>query len=310
MTHIQRSQAVIFAVNVTLATVIAPQVAATPAGLLRIDSGSGGVAISATTIDWYAPIGPPFGAFLVGSGTTLTSSGGSPIAGTSGVLLDLNAATTPLPVRGFLTLTAYPALIFDLTQLGPGVANTICSGLAIGESCSPGAGSPFILTRTGTGVLVSLSVAGIARDGTFPEANWLGTFTTQVVRLGTITAPTPHDIQTFFLGNENAVISSTYSAEIMVEGTQPPPNPQPQPLASFTATGCSLVGYGGTYTGRAALVKTPSGRIHGNCHAKLTSGNPVPETLNTSLMAETPFGLVSCEVLLTPSGGASLTCHR
>jgi hypothetical protein len=168
MTHVQHRQSVVFAAGVVLAITIVPRVHATPAGLLRIDSGSGGVAITATTIDWYTPVGPPVGAFVVGSGTTLTGLGGSPSIGSSGFLVDLNVATT-FPVRSFLTLTSVPNLALDLTQLGPGVANTNCSGLTIGASCSASAGSPFILTRIGTGVLVSLSMAGVSRDGTLPE---------------------------------------------------------------------------------------------------------------------------------------------
>ena len=140
---------------------------ATTIGLLRVDSGAGGVTVGLTSVDWL-PTGLGTGTFLIGAGTTLTSALGSPVAGTTGTVLDLSGGTV-LPVANFMTFTTVPGLAFDLGFLGPGSANTNCAGLAIGGSCSVFAGSPFILTLTPTGTGVILAVGGIARDGTTPS---------------------------------------------------------------------------------------------------------------------------------------------
>src|SRR5437867_68706 len=123
-------------------------------GLLRTDSGSGIVTVTLTSVDWVP------NTFIVGNpippGPALTSSVGSPAVGSTGNILDFSAIT-PLPLLNFMTFPALPGLAFDLAAIGPGSANTNCSGLAVGQSCSPYVGSPFVLTNLGTSTGVSLA---------------------------------------------------------------------------------------------------------------------------------------------------------
>jgi hypothetical protein len=224
---------------------------ASPIGLLRLDSGAGGVNVSLTTIDWTPPVGPPNGAFLVAAGTTLTSAAGNPAVGSTGLILDITTGTI-LPLLSFMTFPALPGLSFDLTQLGPGSANTNCAGLSmVGQSCSPFLGSPFILTLTTTGTGITLSAAGVARDGTLPNSTWMGNYTSQLSVLpglppGTVVRPV--DVQNFFgctaasIGpfgctNQQAVISSSYSGEFIASVT-----PIPEPATVLLVGAPALVG--------------------------------------------------------------------
>jgi hypothetical protein len=218
-----RQLAVAAAVIATVG-VFAADLTATPVGLLRLDSGAGGVTVGLAFIDWTPPGGPTGGTFVVGVGTTLTSAVGNPAVGSTGTLLDLGPGN-PLPVSNFMTFTGLAGLAFDLTAVGPGSANTNCTGLAIGASCSIFVGSPVILTNIETGTSVTLSASGIARDGTTPSA-WLGAFTTQIA--GT----SPAQIQSLFgcspgsgpgaCTNPSATVSSTYSGEFIAR-TVPEP---------------------------------------------------------------------------------------
>lgn len=238
------------ALMVAAVAILLQPASASPIGVLRLDSGAGGVNVSLTTIDWFPPTGPPNGSFVVSAGTTLTSAVGSPAVGSTGNLLDLNVAN-PLPVTGFITFPALPALVFDLSSIGPGSASTNCAAVtSIGQSCSPFLGSPFILTLTSTGTGVLLAVGGTAHDGTPPNSNWLGTLSTQITVLSTVPAGTvvkPVDIQNFFgctaasvgpggCTNQNAVITSSYSGELNATVTA-----IPEPT-SFLLLGGGLVG--------------------------------------------------------------------
>ena len=187
---------------------------ATTIGLLRVDSGAGGVTVGLTSVDWL-PTGGGTGTFVIGAGTTLSSALGSPVATSTGTVLDLSGGTV-VPLANFMTFTTVPGLAFDLGFVGPGSANTNCAGLAIGGSCSIFVGSPFILTLTPTGTAVVLAVGGIARDGTTPS-NWSGNFTTS------ISSQTPLQIQQAFgcatgqgptaCTNPTATIGSTFAGE-------------------------------------------------------------------------------------------------
>ena len=199
---------------------------ASTVGLLRVDSGSGGVIVGLNSIDWL-PTGGGTGTFVVGAGTTLTSAVGGPVAGTTGTLLDLSGGAI-LPVNNFMTFSTSPGLAFDLGFVGPGSSNTNCAGLAIGGSCSIFVGSPFILTFTPTGTAVILAVGGIARDGTTPS-NWSGNFETSIAGL------TPLQIQETFgclagqgpaaCTHPTATIGSTFAGEFMATATSvPEPN--------------------------------------------------------------------------------------
>jgi hypothetical protein len=196
---------------------------ATPVGLLRLDSGAGGVTVGLNFIDWTPPVGGGNGTFLVGAGTTLSSALGGPAPGSSGTLLDLVSAP---PIANFMTFTTVPGLVFDLGVVGPGSANTNCSGLLVGQSCSIFVGSPIILTASDTGTSVTLSASGTARDGVGPVAPWLGSFTTQIA------GRSPASIQAQFGCSPgagpgsctfpNQTVSSTYSGEFLAQ-TVPEP---------------------------------------------------------------------------------------
>jgi hypothetical protein len=214
---------------------VSTNASATTIGLLRVDSGAGGVTVGLNSLDWL-PTGGGTGTFLVGAGTTLTSAVGSPAAGSAGTVLDLSGGTV-LPLANFMTFATAPGLAFDLGFLGPGSANTNCAGLPIGGSCSVFVGSPFILTLTPTGTAVVLAVGGIARDGTTPS-NWSGNFTT------TISNQTPLQIQATFgcaagqgpaaCTNPTATIGSTFAGEFTA-------TPVPEPN-SIGLLGLGLIG--------------------------------------------------------------------
>ena len=72
---------------------------ATTIGLLRVDSGAGGVTVGLNSVDWL-PTGGGTGTFVIGAGTTLSSALGSPVAGSTGTVLDLSGGTV-LPARQF-----------------------------------------------------------------------------------------------------------------------------------------------------------------------------------------------------------------
>lgn len=199
-------------------------------GLLRTDSSAGIVQVTLTTIDWQP------NTFIVGGGTTLSSSVGSPAVGSTGAILDFNAAT-PLPLLDFMTFPALPGLALDLTFVGPGVG-TDCTQVV----CSPYVGSPFILTKVGTSTAVSLAVGGFATDTSINTSIWSGAFTTQLAGM------TPAQVQAFFgcttgstvftCTNPTGHLESTVSGEFIATVTQ-----VPEPV-SLTLLGGGLLGIG------------------------------------------------------------------
>jgi hypothetical protein len=64
------------------------------------------------------------------------------------------------------------------------------------------------------------------------------------------------------------------------------------------------------YVGSGTLLLASSGRVNGTCHAKIVDGEPVDSQLRTSITADSPFGLLPCDVVVAPSGSAMFTCHR
>lgn len=198
-----------------LAVVVGSLASAAPLGYIDVaNCASGGVTVSATTIDWTLPAGPTNGCIQTGGATNVSYTGGGPlIAGVSGTILDLAIAIPP-PITDFLAFAGNANLHFNLTGLGPGVANTTCSTGNVGDpACSVFAGSPFVLTPTPGGTAVSLAASGIATDGSAETSPWFGGFTTQ------ITGQTPAAIQANILAGFS--VSSTYSASFVVGVPEP-----------------------------------------------------------------------------------------
>ena len=191
---------------------------ASPVGVLNLANCSGGGAIvDLFTITWM-PTGtvPGTGCIDTGLGTSVVYSGGTLGAGVAG-----NIKNQPSAPDHFMDFPAVsPVLDFLLLGFGPGDANTVCTGLAIGASCSVAAGSPFVLTNLGGGQSsVELEAHGTVSD-TAGSSNWVGAFTTQLNL-------TPDTIQSVILGGGS--ISSTYSAQVVATA--------PEPLSMFLIGG-------------------------------------------------------------------------
>ena len=173
-------------------------------GMFNISNcAGGGVGIAATTID-FLPAGGGNGCMQTNFGTNITYTGGGPLGqNVQGLARDLAAGGGT--VLDFMTFAGNPNLHFDLTALGPGVANLNCAGLVLGASCSPFAGSPLILTSSAIGTSLSLSATGSARDLSAALSSWTGAFSTQIATL------TPAQIQTLL--NGGGTLTSTYSRQ-------------------------------------------------------------------------------------------------
>lgn len=190
--------------------------ALTPTASASMISGSlsltnctgGGVTVNSTNIDWTQTVNGGDGCIATGTGTSVTYDAGTLTEGdSSGVILDLSMPTS-FPVVDFITFTSASGLHFDLSTILPSTANTDCSALGIGDSCSVFAGSPFLLTKSANGTSVTLSVSGTAGDLSGDMATWGGNFTTQFFNM------TPAQIQTTILGGES--LSNTYSGTFAV----------------------------------------------------------------------------------------------
>jgi hypothetical protein len=203
-------------------------------GSLNVANCSGGgVTVSATTIVWSPPtLGGTAGCINTGIGTSLTYSGGTLLPGATGNILDLTAGGGA--VNNFMTFLG-TTLDFVLTGLGPGSANTTCSGLAVGASCSVAASSPFILTNVGNGNTAgSLSALGTIVDGGVTSV-WSGAFTTQVNQ-------TAAAIQTTELAGGS--ISSTQSGQFTVTAVPEPGTVSILMLGSAVLLGFSRLRFG------------------------------------------------------------------
>lgn len=249
----------VFSVTALLA---ASTLSATPTGFLSITNvTNGGVAVSATRIDWYPttnPVGMPAGTgdFATGGFTSIDYSGGTLTATTNpyGQIKDLDVSTpsvanfiqfyagASLPTPpGTGTLQSSP--VFDLVSVAPGGAAqgalSNCEGITgVGQSCSPLVSfggttfvSPFVLTNRGAYTDVSLGVNLLGRDSTGAIA-WAGGFTTQVtvqdgVRL------TPDAIQRII--NSGGAITNTYSGTFSASAV-----PEPASLALIGSGFCLI----------------------------------------------------------------------
>jgi hypothetical protein len=86
----------------------------------------------------------------------------------------------------------HAAILYTATAVGPGSANTNCAAVVnVGDSCSLFAGSPIILTKSGTGTTITFSVVGTVTDGA-GSSTWVGQFT------GMVANQSPSQIQSFF----------------------------------------------------------------------------------------------------------------
>jgi hypothetical protein len=183
---------------------------ASPIGTLGIGS-SGVVTATLTSILFTADVGfvgvcP--GATCngdVNSGTNLVFSGG-PLTTNEGILINNGQAFGTPPPAGagffnpFLQFANHPGLTFTLLGVFGGSANTNCAGLTTGQSCSileNGTPSPVVLTASGNGSNVSISMFGTATDGN-GVSNWSGQFA------ATVPDMTPFQILQFFCGADAA----------------------------------------------------------------------------------------------------------
>jgi len=170
--------------SLVLCFAITNPVMAAPIGNLNIANCSGGgVTVTINTIVWAPPgVASNTGCIDTGLGTNITYSGGTLGPGVQGDIQDLVFA--PGSVDNFMTFPAPgPTLLdFVLTTVGPGSTTTDCHSLAVGDTCSVFAGSPFILTNLGT----NLTGVGFAVGGTVSDANgtaaWSGAFTVQLTQ--------------------------------------------------------------------------------------------------------------------------------
>jgi len=167
---------------------------------------SGGVSVNLTLIDWLLPAGGGNGCTQTGQGTNLGFVGGPLLPGVQGVIKDLNPPGGG-PVPSFITFAG--GLVFNLSGIGPGPANVVCSSNFTdinAAACSVAPNTPFKLTTTGTGTGVTLPAFGTATDSSGVFSSWSGQFS------ATFAGIAPSQIQ-------DAILNGTTVAPFCSAGT-------------------------------------------------------------------------------------------
>lgn len=200
--------------------------ASTTYNLSVANCSGGGATVTATTIVW-SPNGTAMntGCIDSGIGTDVAYMGGTLLPNDVGNIMDLSAGT--LPVNDFMTFSGTP-LDFVLTGIGPGLSNTNCALSPTNTTCSPFAGSPFVLTYLGANLTgVGLSVNGTVADLAGP-ATWSGSFTTQL----NLSASAIQTVET-----TGGSIASTQSGNFNVTVTPISSTPEPSTTAMLLMGG-------------------------------------------------------------------------
>jgi len=202
--------------------------------------GTGTLTVSQTSLT-FTPNDTTHFSTEVAAGTNVSFAGcptgvlGDPGCLTQGEGVDINGGlpiTSLGPIANFLTFQNTPSLVYSLTAYEPGVANTNCAALLVGQSCSVFAGSPIVLTLEAGGKTASeLGVSGTVTDGTLPVSSWTGLFT------ATTNHRTPAQLQAIILAG--GTITNTHSGDFTILPTTTQ-TPEPRLISLAALAGLFL----------------------------------------------------------------------